>query len=548
MTSLKPVWDAPIPTECESQILSQIQAVLEDRLGLPELTIPEILELDPLVYLPHPSKVAWCSQLRALHSKRSELEVPGVDRKARALEKFREIEVHNSRFNKIWAERTLGATPFPPELNAVFDGAREKIRSILGPVPRMSQLKFRLGPGACTSVKKKDACPSGKLKASLVCSTPTVPFIPDLIGQLPLYFWTHCSASVEGDEDVFRWSVDLEPSRLELVPKTWKEYRSICVEPLLTSMGALAIGDWIADRLSRAGNCTRDQQRNRDYARLGSLTGIVATLDLTSASDTLSYELVRALLPSEWFYLLRAFRSDETLLPDGTLHRFELFSSMGNGFTFPLETLIFYALAYSFYGRANSGWLSAYGDDLVVPSTNADVFALILEQCGFIVNRSKSFISHNGFRESCGADYVLGTDVRPVYVKDRLSVSGLFRLHNAFLSRGDEELCQLLLSWIPGELKLWGPPFGGDGHLHDREFVCKPYKRSLGYGGYVYDTYRSIPRKRIIRDSAGCILGYSYAVYTSALREQPRSHENGLADPLPGVRGYSLSRVYTLSQ
>jgi hypothetical protein len=88
------------------------------------------------------------------------------------------------------------------------------------------------------------------------------------------------------------------------------------------------------------------------------------------------------------------------------------FSSMGNGFTFELESLIFWALS-----KSVSDFVSVYGDDIIVDSTCRDRFVDLFRFCGFTTNESKSFWS-GPFRESCGKHYFQGTDVTPIYQKD----------------------------------------------------------------------------------------------------------------------------------
>ena len=101
--------------------------------------------------------------------------------------------------------------------------------------------------------------------------------------------------------------------------------------------------------------------------------------------------------------------------------RLEQFSSMGNGFTFPLETLLFYSLAravlkYMHASAEEWDMLSVYGDDITLPSRCFSLLTEVFTECGFLVNSRKSF-SDGPFRESCGADYLRSIDIRPFYVR-----------------------------------------------------------------------------------------------------------------------------------
>jgi hypothetical protein len=141
--------------------------------------------------------------------------------------------------------------------------------------------------------------------------------------------------------------------------------------------------------------------------------------------------VVRFLLPHEWFERLDLCRSKVGFL-DGKWLRYEKFSSMGNGYTFELETLIFWSLAISCVQLLglNPFEVIVYGDDIIVPSLAYDYLIEVLTFCGFTANSSKSF-REGPFRESCGKDFYNGHEVRPFFQKESLSeVQTLFRLAN----------------------------------------------------------------------------------------------------------------------
>jgi hypothetical protein len=146
-------------------------------------------------------------------------------------------------------------------------------------------------------------------------------------------------------------------------------------------------------------------------ARLGSLTGAYATLDLAMASDTVSYNVVAWLLPHEWFELLDSLRASGFRGPFGE-GTYAKFSSMGNGATFVLETTIFGA-ACKAVGCRN--W-SVYGDDIIVEADKAADLLRLLRFLGFVINREKSFVE-GPFRESCGADWYRGVNITPFYLR-----------------------------------------------------------------------------------------------------------------------------------
>jgi hypothetical protein len=175
-----------------------------------------------------------------------------------------------------------------------------------------------------------------------------------------------------------------------------------------------------------------DQTRNQRLARVGSFAGTLATIDLSMASDTVSRALVELMLPTDWLEALGQCRSPFGVLPSGEKIFYQKFSSMGNGYTFELETAIFYSLALAVCATMGLELtrVSVYGDDIVVPSAAAERLMGLLRYVGFTPNASKSFYT-GPFRESCGKHYYLGHDVTPFYVKRTpKTLMDLFKVHN----------------------------------------------------------------------------------------------------------------------
>jgi len=241
----------------------------------------------------------------------------------------------------------------------------------------------------------------------------------------------------------------------------------------------------MADRLKRQGIDLTDQTIQQRRAREGSLHGGFATIDLSSASDTIARQLVRFLLPSEWYSLLSAGCS-RSYTYKGEEHYLEHFSSMGNGFTFPLESAIFWCLSQSV---SSHGSVTVFGDDIICRTKDVESVIEILQTAGFSVNGKKSHFT-GPFRESCGADYLRGIDIRPVYIKESLCDQVLYTLHNFFFEQYDDEAIACILRHIKGK-KLTGPPGYGDGHLHSHlwdGFRTRQARRN-GYGGRFFKTF-----------------------------------------------------------
>lgn len=258
-------------------------------------------------------------------------------------------------------------------------------------------------------------------------------------------------------------------NKISFVPKTAKTERTIAVEPLLNGYIQKGVDVLMRSRLKRVGIDLKDQTLNQGLALFGSIPGEpdpYVTIDLSSASDSISRELCRNLLPPDWFAFLDQIRSHNFLL-NGVVKPYEKFVTMGNGFCFPLETLIFASLCHVAYVESNSlADFSVYGDDIIVRSRVADRVLQLLEVCGFKANTDKTFLS-GPFRESCGADWFEGVDVRPInldYAFD--SVENIFKFCNIVRSKDAwecifYEVLEFLESLIPQDL-FFVRPFKGN--------------------------------------------------------------------------------------
>lgn len=499
-------------------------------------------------------------QISAFFQKRSDLEL-GIDRKRVAVIRFIEAEKLCFETNVILEKRARGEFVFSPRVERVLFHARRKVSQILGDVPALEDLKLRFGPGATTQVPKRSASARRKLSQVHACSEELLPVVKDVLEEMPsLIPWG------EGDTAVV--PVEIHAGNLVFVPKSFKTDRSVVVEPSLNTMVQAGIGDYMSGRLRHSGIDLRDQSRNKALAREGSITGALATLDLSSASDTIAIELVHELLPVDWFLFLSQFRTG-TCECDGVSIKLQKFSSMGNGFTFPLESLIFYALASSCVNYEEQSKVSVYGDDIIVPTPAYELLCEVLNAVGFIPNREKSF-SSGPFRESCGGDYLSGIDIRPVYQKQTLTGQDLFRIHNFYVRKLDPCAASLVLKFIDPSLHRWGPDGYGDGHLIGDQPLTS-HKRDKGWSGYVFETYVWKPRKDF-KILPGDRVYPSYCIYADsplevvAQKAVPRMDEvlhwakNLVEKPpheydkrgrfgvsIPGVRGVKLVKIYVLA-
>lgn len=220
-------------------------------------------------------------------------------------------------------------------------------------------------------------------------------------------------------------------SRIVTVPKNYKAKRTIAAEPTGHNLWQLAFDTFCKERLKDYGIDLYDQTANQQLAFEGSCTGRYATVDLKQASDTIAYEVVKLLLPEEWFDYLDFVRTPTGLLPDGTEVKFQKFSSMGNGTTFCIETLIFEAIAY--VASRQSYDRLVYGDDIIVRTECVPDLFSMLKRFGFSINLDKTHID-GPYRESCGEHYWNGIRVTPInLLKGKYRVDDFYDFLNRML-------------------------------------------------------------------------------------------------------------------
>jgi len=264
------------------------------------------------------------------------------------------------------------------------------------------------------------------------------------------------------------------PVRVITVPKTLKTPRIIAIEPtamqyaqqgLLNAISAYVRTD---DLLSSCFGLD-DQVPNRTLAQQGSLDGSKATLDLSEASDRVSnrlvFELTRPYRP--FARALQDSRSKRADVPGYGIRRIAKFASMGSATCFPIEGMVFTAIAALGVLRGSALHLSpqsirsvakqvrVFGDDIIVPTRCATEVARTLHTFGMVVNENKSFWTGR-FRESCGGDFYAGVDVSvhrfrqeiPHTSGDARGVAALFSFRNKCYVSGYWKTARLLDSHL----------------------------------------------------------------------------------------------------
>lgn len=289
---------------------------------------------------------------------------------------------------------------------------------------------WRFGPGSSNGITGTHA--ADKISQKMPATSRAAPYVRSL-RRSNFYF---------SQEDMVEDCVpEIYGSRLSTVHKNQETMRTIAIEPPGNMAMQLAAGRYLEDVLRSIGLDIRTQQEfNKLMARSGSIHGSFATIDLKSASDLIILELVRLLFPSAWFKLFSELRSEVMKLPTGETIDLHMMSTMGNGFTFPMMTLLLVSLIYAVRARKDSNptlWVdwsktAVFGDDIIVPTEEFADVCEVLEQAGLIVNHDKSF-GDGPFRESCGGDYWNGYNVTPFYVTSLGSDAEVFVAINQVL-------------------------------------------------------------------------------------------------------------------
>lgn len=288
---------------------------------------------------------------------------------------------------------------------------------------------WRFGPGASNGITGTHT--AEKIGKPMTCTVKALPFVSRIRRTNP-YFISY-------DRDNGYGCRIIEGSRLSTVPKNEDTVRTIAIEPSGNMAMQLAAGVYLEGALRYVGLDIKDQQeKNKALAAVGSLEDSFCTIDLKNASDMISIPLVRALFPKEWFSLFCSLRSEITEIPGHGLVRLNMMSTMGNGFTFPMMTLIFVSLIYGLYATSDGSrfldWskVCVFGDDIIVEKRMFSPLVEILSQAGFVVNTMKSY-SDGPFRESCGGDYYKGFLVTPFYIKSLSSDHDVYVAINQLL-------------------------------------------------------------------------------------------------------------------
>jgi hypothetical protein len=410
----------------------------------------------------------------------------GIDREKVALDSFFSSEYSCKTVNQIFTSsfstqrEILGF-----ETLSVLFTAKRIIERLLG-LFDLDELERGCGwgPGATTSLRRTHGHSAYKFENLKPHGTQALaPYVKAYVGD--------------------QWSPDMvetQGSRTITVPKNAKTDRLIAIEPDLNMFFQKGIGAMIRSRLNRLGLLLPDaQERNKILARQASIDGSLATVDLSAASDSISYELVRFLLPDQWFFHIANTRSASTWIENKWV-RLQKMSSMGNGYTFELETLLFWAIT-SACNQSSDRTVSVYGDDIICPVGAVPLLSRVLEAVGFSFNQEKTF-HHGMFRESCGGHYFNGLDVTPFYFQ------------HSIRSEADSYV-------VLNKIQLWSHTgvFGKDPLLRPAFDACR--------GMHVADFGRLLTIPRCFPENSGCVTSFDVAKPSAVGRSKNRAQWEG---------------------
>jgi hypothetical protein len=414
-----------------------------------------------------------------------------IDVRAVAMDSFFKAEEACKVTNRRFRDLTQDPRYRESSCAVLHEATRRKISRILGSFDLGKSLDLgSWGPGVTTNIKGRDVSASRKFREERgITSKAHRLFVPAAKIAYPGWFTEEFVSSL----------TESRGNEVITVPKNSKTDRTIGIEPGINSFFQLGLGRSIRLRLRKAGFDLNSDQKNQQGALIGSLNNSLATVDFSSASDTIATEVVRTLLPDDWFFALDSLRSPCYHL-DGNLIPYAKFSAMGNGFTFELESLIFVsaALAVCEHLGLDTESVSVFGDDIIIPVEGMALYCEFCDFLGFVVNRKKSF-SSGPFRESCGSYYFAGKDVKPIFLKEVISnAKSIYRLVNSIrllahrrcsysgCDRKFRTVWRYLVRRLPQALRAYGPVSSGDACIHVNFDEGAPRLARFGWEGSLH--------------------------------------------------------------
>jgi hypothetical protein len=274
------------------------------------------------------------------------------------------------------------------------------------------ELEFKFGPGATSEISGRKP-PVQKVKE--VGDGRILSSLADSFNMNPEDIWPGPIGS--GNMS----------NRIIFVPKNATSHRVISAEPTWLS--------WVQQGMKSAlysyTNTSKKMYTNyenqadtRIMALQGSLDGSYSTRDLSSASDSVTVQLVASVYRSTYIVdSLLAARSTHAILPDESTLQLEKYAPMGSALCFwTMDTLLLacceLAIRNVFHRYSNPSDYRVYGDDIIIRTEAVEELDRILTTIHFEINESKSYSCSCGakYREACGIEAYNGQDVTPLRV------------------------------------------------------------------------------------------------------------------------------------
>jgi len=413
----------------------------------------------------------------------------------------RQCFVTNRRFDELLDRGPLIGDPYLERVGAVLASVRKNLEWLIGEAPP-STWEGAFGPGATVSDRSGYTTVPDKMSSVPTLTRDALFHLVPWTGTL----WAKAQANLGHSPSFVRGNVYFT------VPKDSTTHRPCAKEPSLNAYYQRGLGLVMAERLRARGIDLKDGKRvHMLVACRASQTSDACTIDLSSASDTIAHSVVNCVFPRRWASALNSLRSPMTRINNRWV-RLEKFSSMGNGFTFELETALFTAICMTASGLVPSArqgrTLLVFGDDIIVDQAHSEAVINLLKFFGFTPNERKTFLE-GPFRESCGGDYWCGVAVRPHFIeKLPREPHEWISLANGLRRASSRRFPSIRRTWfkvvdqIPIAARHRGPVELGDTVIHDDESrwstkledsiryvrTWSPVRhRKVGWWGFGYD-------------------------------------------------------------
>lgn len=293
----------------------------------------------------------------------------------------------------------------------------DRLREVISDIMRGFRVDYadgRFSSGTC--------CDSAKsLRSKIRAFSHEQPYIWDVM--YPLSNTCKTQHTFGEDSGWFRSAAGPFPTTHYLgealaVPKNYKTHRIIVRESAYRGFQLQAVRAAIERCIENNGYDgdidIHDQTTNQELGRWGVKMGNFATVDMTSASDSVRYDLAMTVFPPCVTREIRKWDSTG-FMAAGRPHVKHMWSTSGAATTFVVESVLFYAvmrvatdLYCNFAGiddaRRELYYGAAYGDDVIVHADVFETFCDLLSMLGFIVNTDKSFCVES-YRETCGGEW-----------------------------------------------------------------------------------------------------------------------------------------------